>query len=725
MFQSQGKPEIDLRDNIPKSRPLRTFEVFFISMLMPVTLLFFGPGSLYYYNRLEFTFSFYEVFFGLTVITCLSSLMLFAVLQRIPGYKRVLSCVFVLAVLLWLQGNVLLWDYGHLDSADIPWEDKYVYGIIDAAIWFSLLAVALLRPESINKIAYKLGIALIFVQLVSLVLISIRTTAPSWAEYTEDGGPKFSFSSGENIIILVLDSFQTDIFQEILLEDESYGEIFDGFTYFRNAVGGYPTTYPSIPLMLTGRYYDNSVPIQEFIKESYLSCSVPGVLKKKGYHVFMPIKKSIYCGDAIASNHIRKRETIRFEPDKLIPLLDLALFKYSPHVLKAAIFDKKLNKPRVIGKIFPPEGDGKDGAAGGERKHADIRFIEEMISESRLGPYGSVFKLYHLNGLHAPYRLNERLEYEELQSDIPGATELAKAELRITGMFLDKLKEMGIYDNAMIFMVADHGSFKVEEPGWLSNNNMAYLNPLVLVKPFSSRGGIKVSEAPVSLADIPMTILEELGLNDKAPGVSMFKVDKSAERVQRYFSYSWEGDWNSAYLPDMREYSIKGPGWLHGSWRRSHRTFAPSKVIDPDNPYVFGERVTFENKENFLRYCDYGFSSNGESLVSIGEQASMTFYIGPVETGVGLVVELAPLIGSEKMKGQRVIVMVNGKKEGLWTVAKEGEYRIVVPGDHIKGSRSLNIVLELPDAVSPLEMGTGKVQQSLAVVLSGITLLSL
>ena len=84
-----------------------------------------------------------------------------------------------------------------------------------------------------------------------------------------DDETMFEFSKEQNVIILVLDAFRSDIFQEIIDEDDEYREMFDGFTYYRNAAGGYPHTDASIPLILTGEYYDNSIPRSEFVRTAF------------------------------------------------------------------------------------------------------------------------------------------------------------------------------------------------------------------------------------------------------------------------------------------------------------------------------------------------------------------------------------------------------------------------------------------------------------------------
>ncbi len=77
--------------------------------------------------------------------------------------------------------------------------------------------------------------------------------------------------------------FRSDIFQEIINEEEEYNKMFQGFTYYRNAAGGFPSTMASIPLMMTGVYYNNSIPFDEYVNTSYQHASLPKTLKENGY----------------------------------------------------------------------------------------------------------------------------------------------------------------------------------------------------------------------------------------------------------------------------------------------------------------------------------------------------------------------------------------------------------------------------------------------------------
>ena len=86
----------------------------------------------------------------------------------------------------------------------------------------------------------------------------------------------------------------------------------------------------------------------------------------------------------------------------------------------------------------------------------------------------------------------------------------------------------------------------------------------MLVKPFGSRGEMKVSDAPVSLADIPKTVMSELKMESDFPGISMFEQNDDIHR-KRYFGYVNKVGASSVikFIPLC---SVSGFSWLSESW---------------------------------------------------------------------------------------------------------------------------------------------------------------
>src|SRR6185436_19727519 len=109
----------------------------------------------------------------------------------------------------------------------------------------------------VNRIAVAGSLALVLAQLAGVSFQAARSVDRWVNHYSFDDSARFAFSPTRNVVILVLDTFQTDLFQELLDDDAGLAAKFEGFTYFRNAVGGFPSTAASVPLILTGQYYEN------------------------------------------------------------------------------------------------------------------------------------------------------------------------------------------------------------------------------------------------------------------------------------------------------------------------------------------------------------------------------------------------------------------------------------------------------------------------------------
>ena len=84
----------------------------------------FVPLTLYVGNATEFPVSFYSIL-GMYVRPMVAFLLLFtlfgALLKR-SVFRRYLGILAIVGILFWLQGNLLLWNYGVLDGCAIDWD---------------------------------------------------------------------------------------------------------------------------------------------------------------------------------------------------------------------------------------------------------------------------------------------------------------------------------------------------------------------------------------------------------------------------------------------------------------------------------------------------------------------------------------------------------------------------------------------------------------------------
>ena len=714
------------------------------------TLLIFGPSSIYLTNTLEFSNTVGDLLITGICLAVLFSLLLFFLLFILRALGSAflgkgLSLLFGAAFLIWVQGNFLLWPYGPLDGRDIPWPSLNKYGYIDGGIWIGVLIAAFVFSSRVLKMAKRACLLLILIQLAyCTVLFFGQQEVPSFKKYLVDARDQFVFSERQNVIILVLDSFQTDVFNEIINDSPDIAKAFDGFSYFRNSLGGFPFSELSVALMLTGRYYDNSLPFERWKKDASTSNSIPRVLKAEDWQVdlFPKVSYSVYYSNEIASNFVRGLPL----QERLLDIAyvhDLSLFRCLPHFLKRKIQNnqewvfKRLYINHQKKRLRKPARDSSTRIIHSERRKTprkrelfspnafqrsqDVKFIDAMLSDSRLDETKRIFKFYHLGVPHIPLILNEDLEYEKMDINRRNFKKYATAGLKLVTMFLERLQRLGIYDNSIIVLVGDHGAgFQgqdfVLQPGMplekgadiVTQSSRVTALPLILVKPLASRGALKISDAPVSLSDIPATVFSNLGLSIKDSGPSMFAIDGTKPRERRFLMYAGR-DYYS-YYADMVEYIVTGYSWEDGAWRRSGRVFTKNGIAEMRREtYRYGSLMALKINGNGLPYLEHGWCNPDKELTwTEGQRSLLVLPVENPQSDLTLRVSLRPSGNLLKAENQDVYVIVNGIKLGKWVLKThaESEYTMMIPKNLV--TNILKIQFEIPGALSVSEHVVGE-----------------
>ncbi len=574
--------------------PKKPFDQAAVAAFFALTLFFFGPVQMYFSNLGEFAYGFESLLpflAGLTIAALAMAMFLFAIMPASTS-ARMLSLLLAAGMLLWLQGNILVWDYGLLDGRDIVWEQKMHLGLIDSPLWILLLAAALLRPRPVLRIARLLSLAMIALQTVSFLVLTLpNVQRPLHVRYGIDHSRQFAFSSSRNVIIIILDTFQTDVFQELLNENSDYKNTFAGFTYFRNALGGSPSTVTSIPLILTGRQYDNSRTLNRFLQDTYSSHSLPLCLKKEGYDCdLFPISGiGIYLDKSLASN---LKESNPATANDVAFLLDLSLFRQMPHFLKIWVYNRQSFLLRGWLERRSPVSDRS--ARKGKRTTRNLpdrEFVKAMTATARCDSPRPAFKYYHLRGLHPPLHMNADGKFRKMDFTRANYKNQASSLIRLQETFVAQLKRINAFENSLIFIIGDHGpgcwglneinlsslggsaTVKNENPALLRIMSSAL--PLILVKRLGDAGNkpLQVSDVPIWLGDIPATVSAELKLKAEFSGQPFFSLGENENRERQYLYYEGRRPNRSNHTNPMREYLVRGFSWSDRSWRAGSKLF--------------------------------------------------------------------------------------------------------------------------------------------------------
>ncbi len=699
-----------MRPKLNNNHDHKSYTSFLISLSFTLTLLFFGPAFVYLHDSREFPFQFGELCRFLFPILLLANLGLFLFLSRLHGtlYKKVISFLFILSVLFWCQGNLLPWEYGSFD-ATIDWNRKIVYGLIDSPIWLLGIALSIFKFEMLfKKVVIKGSFVLMTIQIIAAAILLInQPDTPSFKKYLLTNERKFTFSTQKNVIVLILDAFQSDVFQEIISETPSVADSFDGFSYYRNAAATYPFTETSTFNILTGEYLDLGRPFQKQLPDIYLTKSILKELKEAGYSVdlFPQLRYAVYFDERLISN-IRPKPFFSFE--YAIPscrqLYEISIFDCLPHFFKFTYY-------QILVKWLHEDHISKST----EFQDAPFAFQDQP----------KTFKLFHLPIPHRPFVLNENLEYERMPANRESFKRQAKAALRIVTRFLQKLSEGGVYDQSLIFIIGDHGAgaqgLKIKLPengmfnGFCRNIKWWQANgiPLVLVKPFQRRGHLTINDVPMSLGDLKEAIEQEINLN---PSGKSFLGRRWDEKPRLFFLYSKYDKEKDQYELQSR-IEIRGHSWDGCSWV-PHYTDIQKSV----KKYAWGDQIKFGKHGNANQYgiCG-GFSDLEDGFTwTEGNLASIGLWVMPATADLVLKLRASPLLGAN-ITSQTVTVSVNDKAVGTLEIRSFGEYSIGIPKS-ILNHDILKIAFHLPRAATPKELGINEDERLLAIAIQSLVI---
>ncbi len=679
---------------------------FITSESLMLTVFFFGSSTIYLNNYVEFHFKYRNLLSYIIPFCILAGVLLTLIQCAMTLDSFILSSSFIMGicVVLWIEGNVAVWDFGSLDGSKINLINNEKRIIYDTLMCIAIVLFFVVMGRWIYRIYPYLLAILLILQCIDYAITLKKTPQNSdWLNYKLDPSKLFSLSKEKNIIVMVIDSFQSDIFKDIVEEDPEYRAIFEGFTYYSNCTGGYPTTYMEIPFILTGQYYTNTVASRQYIKKAFLEKSILGILKKQNFRVDIDtfVWQAVHMDPKIISN------AERFTPwtSHIIKLGKLVMVKFAPLIIKKWFLADALESSPMHGIEFNYMSN-----------------IHEADAEQKV----NCFKFYHTVGAHRPYILNENLEFEELPDDVRGYKSQAKGNLKQMKMFLDKLRELDIFDKSMIFVVGDHGAGITDSV--ITDNLASKFSPLMLFKKYNDHGNMKESRKPVSLLDITKTIAEIENLDNDYKGINILDpIDE--RRVRESFDYTWEESfWKTGYMPPLDKYLIQGFCWEEESWHNTHYQYRENGqrvyTFKPER-YSYGEIINFSCNGNAVQYQVEGFSSPEDNFTWTSRSvARLKIPIPSTDNDILLTIKAFPFLPPNAQEGKNVVIIINNAKLADLVFKGSSEETIHVPNSLFKMG-VLNIKLCIESTMSPLSCGMGDDSRKLGIAVSSITIFEL
>ena len=545
-------------DNNPaeKSKKKYSFVERILLLLPPTIFLIFTfaiymPSSLFISNIDDFALDYIKIV-PLIALVSVAVLVIVYIIGLIIPIKRLfysyVLLVFSLALGFYIQGNFLNPAFNSLNGKEIAWSQYKINGIISIIAWilvFVVPQVVYAIKENIMSLILKWGSLFVTaMQLVSLVVLLLTTHKVVSNDFAVTKNGEFELSSKNNTIMFVVDTLDASWFEDMLLPNEEYKESLKDFTYFDDAVAGGAPTVLGIPTLLTGKIdMDASRDTSEYYKDAYESSSLFADMQKSNCNVklFTEFYYLDYCDKNSVDNlKMEQKYVISSRRGFMECLYKFVSFYAMPQFLKQNfwLYSGEFNQYITL-----------EDNTSNLYKLDDAQFYQDFKEKGITTQNDKdTFVMYHLNGAHSPYVMDENAQ--AVPSDSIGVDSQIRGIFKIIKEYMDELKAKGIYDSSTIIITADHGGIDL------------YSNPAILVKERNANHDeMVVSDSKITFTNVNNTIASSTLKDSSAYGENVFEVgDKQmvrfhvapndlTENVFKDNAYAKEQLWSLLIIP--------------------------------------------------------------------------------------------------------------------------------------------------------------------------------
>jgi hypothetical protein len=690
--------------------------LFFPALLVGLQIGLISCWNVYRGNQAEFDHG----LFDLMPFFLPASVALIAVFWILPGllpnrtHFRSISFITMLGLLLYVQGNLLVWDYGVFDGGDVQWAHHQSKGWLELALWTGALAWALIRPGILFKHARFICLLLIGLQCGYLLIISFGSEEGFWhreGSFADMPAAEiYQYSQNRNVVHLVLDAFQTDVFEE-LVDEENLRDKLDGFILYRDNLGVAAHTSFAMPSIFSAEIFDGNESPSSYYGRCINELGFQNLLYDEGYRVnLLPrlgMDKSKYNNHFRVPNSFGGSKGFR-QRQAAGQLLDVGLFKQLPHFAKKWIHNS--GQWRVSGVISTPPA---------HRSIHQRAFLSDYISKIDPVLEEPSYNFIHIMSPHPPYGI--KADGSPSPDPMPLTRESYKHEarysLRVFMDLLQRLRALDIYDDALIILQGDHGSdFPPVVDGKAVELPTGRASTLLAIKMPQADGPLETSHVPSSISDLPATVTDMLGIENNYAGISLLELPEDADRSRGFFQYLSR----DREIPVLRRFVVEGPVFDPNSWRE----LGEVDVVQAAADYTWGDVLEFGMEGNADPFTGRGWaapSSNGQW--SDGNLAHLHFQVENPGEDVVFLFAMRPFLVPGKLDRQRVQILINDADLTTLEVTEPQArlYKETIPGELFETSEVL-VTFVLPDAAIPDELGVSGDKRQLGVSVISICL---
>ena len=531
-----------------------------VTLALTFTYVFFGPLEIVAFSGNSLVFTYREVIWlvgGILLALLVTVAPLLALLRgRIFNYA--VAFVFTVTLGGYLQALLLNGGLGLLTGDSIQWTEHLASAVGGLLVWggigCAVLLVMYLHRRFWEKLVCAVSCILVVMQLVPTVGIlcgAYDQTQPDGISGYYLSDENFAQLGSENVLVFVLDRLDYDYIEQGLRRDPELLSGLDGFTSYTNAISGYARTKPALVHMVTGAEKNAfQIPAEQYYREAWdEKANLLQILRDAEYSVNLYSNiRNLFSDASFAASYLENVTNGRAGMNYTVTaqkLLQLSAFRYMPTVLKP---------------FFWADTNYYNADIYYDSHHSVYQFDDAEYAQRLCGATvgdGNVFRLYHFFGPHAPYTMNEDGTASETETTLYAQTKGSFVNLvRI----FDRMKELGIYEDATIIITGDHGS-AVSDTKPLQKATRIGL----FYKPAGSAGTpLQESAAPVSVTNIPATIAKAVGADYSAYGAALDEVAEDADITRVY--YKTVCDTTTFWETEMCVYHVTGDAADFANW---------------------------------------------------------------------------------------------------------------------------------------------------------------
>ncbi len=535
-----------------------SFNLLLALCLVVVTVLIYLPHVIYFANREDFYGYFYQLVLPILPWSVLAICLLFVLIYFLPAKLRqvVTSLLFFIGLFVWVFGDYFAVSYGVLDGGGINFDEFSYRNMWELPAIIGGMVVFAFFSKSVLKHVPFIAVLIIGGQLmiVSYVAISDPKDKERAVEYDEEF---FNFSAKKNVILIVLDTFGNEYFQNILKVSPELKRQYQGFVNYTDAISNYPATKGSLPSLIMGEMIPDDMKYRDYMSNQVAQRGLPVKMEQLGYEVSV---LSVYSWfkDFYQKRYMHQPEVDHSSLIQLnrANLFDYTLFRMAPHWYKEWVYNEGswviANKISVDAQV--PNSFSEKGKY----------FLELFKNKASVKGDQPRFKVIHVTIPHPKYVYDEDCNRVEAE----GSTESkmfkqSSCALKKLNELLGKLKELGVYDKSVIVVASDHGARVFDYTslsGIPSYFEMGSSGILLMMKGINQKAPFSEINVPVSLLSLAGFIQDETvhdGSMDNLP----------VERSRLFNAYRNNGMGKRGYMFNAPQYTVSKDASNPNSWQ--------------------------------------------------------------------------------------------------------------------------------------------------------------